>query len=412
MKKIILSVFSLCGIATLQAQQVSDMVSMGANYTNNSYYSLENGEVSNINSSDWDIALNTSIFGVDIRINGGLGVELYAYPNGDTSDFSTLDTTGITSWKQSYNSSKSWDQGAFNANANGGSFDYGWGIYNSVTHAVTGDSVYVIKTIAGDYKKLWIQSLAGGNYNFKYANLNNSGLTKESIQLSTYSSKNYFYYSLDNATVIDREPASADWDFVAIKYMGLLQPQNVYYPVTGILTNRGIKTREARNIDVTVAEWGDFAEEEIIDVIGSDWKAFNMGTYTYDIEAELSYFMTDKSGNIWQVIFTDFGGSANGNIEFTKEMISAVSIDENAEINLGIYPNPASDQVNFLYDNFNEELATISIYDLQGKFVYSEQFSGQGFNKQNVDVSYLNSGVYTVTIKSNNRIGSQKLFIK
>lgn len=411
MKKILLSVVGLIGLATLQAQQVADVVSTGANNSNSSFYSLENGEVSNVTNEDWDMAFSTSLMGADIRINDGKGVVLYTYPNGDTSDFSTVDTTGITGWIQNYNSSKKWEDGAFNAGASGVAFDYGWGSYNPTTHHVVADSVYVLKTLSGDYKKVWIESLAGGSYNFKYANLDNSSLTSESILLSTYTSKNYFYYSLDNGTVIDREPASADWDFVATKYLAP-QPQGGYYASTGVLMNKGMKVREARTMDVTTAVWSDYAEIEEVDVIGFDWKEFNMSTYVYDIESDLSYFITDKDGDIWQIIFTGFGGATDGNVEFTKEMISAVSIDENSGVNLGIYPNPASDQVTFLYDNLSEDLAIVTIHDLQGKIVFTDTFSGQGFNKHTTDVSFLNAGIYNVLIKTNNRVGTQKLVVQ
>lgn len=410
MKKLLLSTLGLLALGSAKSQQVSDMISTGSGYTNAVFYSLENGEVANVSNEDWDVAFNTSLFAVDIRINGGKGVELYTYPNGDTSDFDNVDVTGIANWTQNHNSIKTWDIGAFNVGATGSQYDYGWGAYNPTTHYVTGDSIYVIKTLAGDYKKLWIQTLANGSYNFKYDDVNGGSLTTESVQLSGYSSKNYFYYSFDNSTVIDREPETGDWDFVAMKYSAL-QPQGVYYPVTGILTNRGIKTREASNTDVSVAAWNDFTEEEDIDVIGSDWKALN-SSWTYDIVSELSYFITDRAGNIWQIIFTGFGGSANGNIDFTKEMISAVSIDENTSINLGLYPNPASSQVTLLYDNLNEDLAIITVYDLQGKVVYSNDFYGEGFNKQTVDVSFLNAGIYNVVIKSENRLGTQKLIIE
>ncbi len=409
MKRILLSALSLIALNSVSAQQVSDMISTGAGYTNAVFYSLEDGEVANVSNEDWDLAFNTSVFAVDIRINGGKGVELYTYPDGDTSDFANVDITNIASWTQNHNSSRSWDYGAFNVGATSSQFDYGWGAYNPTTHYVTGDSIYVIKTLSGDYKKLWIQTLANGHYNFKYADINGSNLVSESVQLSNYSDKNYFYYSLDNSTVIDREPATGTWDFVAMKYMAP-QPQGGYYSSTGVLTNRGLKTREARNIDPAVALWGDFTEEEDIDVMGFDWKAFDMSTFSYIIESDLSYFVADRAGNIWQIIFTGFGGSANGNIEFTKEMISAVSIEEKDAINLGLYPNPASNQVTFLYDL--EDDAAITIYDLQGKAVYSNEFYGAGFNQQTIDVSFLNSGIYNVVIKSENRIGTQKLIIE
>lgn len=411
MKKIILSIISFATITATQAQQVSDMVSTSSGIKS-VFYSLANGEVSAPSNEVWDLAFNTNLFEANIRINGAKGVELYAYPAGDTSDFMTLDTTGLSTWESLHNSTERWQDGAFNANATSAVFDFGWGVYNSSTNTVNGDSLFVVKTITGEVKKLWLKSLTSGGYNFKYSNLDNSDMIDESVLLANYSNKNYFYYSLDNNIAIDREPAKSEWDFVATVYNEFQTQQGVHYPVTGILTNKGVNTREARNTDVTTASWSNFPEGNTIDVIGSDWKTFNMTTFTYDIEADLSYFITDQVGNIWQVIFTDFGGSLTGNIDFTKEMISAVSIDENVGINLGIYPNPTTNQVTLLYDNSIEDKAMVTILDLQGKTVYSNEFRGEGFNQHTLDVSFLTAGVYNVLITTTNRVGSQKLVVQ
>lgn len=106
------------------------------------------------------------------------------------------------------------------------------------------------------------------------------------------------------------------------------------------------------------------------------------------------------------------GSSAGGNVHFTKEMISAVSIDENESINVGVYPNPASSQVTFLYDNLTSEQATIKIVDLNGRVVYSNQFFGTNFNQQVIDVSNFSKGFYNVIVESNGRVGTQKLIIE
>jgi len=82
------------------------------------------------------------------------GSQLYCYPTGDTSDWESVDTVGMNSWKVLYNSPENWEDGAFNRNATGHP-DYGWGVYNTVTHNVTGDSIYVIK-VGNELKKLWI----------------------------------------------------------------------------------------------------------------------------------------------------------------------------------------------------------------------------------------------------------------
>ena len=55
-----------------------------------------------------------------------------------------------------YNSEISWYDGAFENNSLGPP-DYGWGVYNMINHNVTGDSLYIIKTIS-NWKKIWIQS--------------------------------------------------------------------------------------------------------------------------------------------------------------------------------------------------------------------------------------------------------------
>ena len=411
-RKILLGLATIAIIYSAQAQQTTEMVSTGVGYTNSSFYSLENGEVANVSNENWDLAFNTSAYAVDIRINGGKGVELYTYPNGDTTDWMNVDITNIANWTPNYNSNEYWELGAFNVNATGSSGDYGWGTYNSVTHHVTGDSIYVIKTLAGTYKKLWIVSLANGQYNFKYADINNSNEVVESITLANYADKNYFYYSIDNGTVIDREPSAGTWDLVITKYLAA-QPQGGYYPSTGVLTNKDLKTREARNVSPATALWGDYTEEDKINVIGYDWKSFNMTTSSYDIVPDLSYFVTDRAGNIWHLVFTGFDGASTGNIYFTKKMISSVSIDEqNTSINIGVYPNPATEQFNLIFDNELGSNTTIKIMDLNGKVVFSQTSNAVGLVNTSISLANFSKGFYTIIVANGEKIGVQKLIVE
>ena len=55
-----------------------------------------------------------------------------------------LDTTGLSGWKQMYNSLDSWEEGAFNAHATGHP-DYGWCTYNTITHNLEGEKDDQIK---------------------------------------------------------------------------------------------------------------------------------------------------------------------------------------------------------------------------------------------------------------------------
>ena len=67
-------------------------ISLLPSYTNQSFYSLENGEVANLNNTDWDLAFSTATMSSTIRINAGIGTELYSYPLGDTTDWNNFNS--------------------------------------------------------------------------------------------------------------------------------------------------------------------------------------------------------------------------------------------------------------------------------------------------------------------------------
>lgn len=88
--------------------------------------------------------------------------------------------------------------------------------------------------------------------------------------------------------------------------------------------------------------------------------------------------------------------------------ISSINSSEVIKIerDISIYPNPASDFVNFESDDFKEK--EISIFDLLGKKLYSTLFK----HEFKADLSELNSGMYIVCISENGqRILSKKLQI-
>ena len=123
----------LWAAGSLNAQTiVADSATMGAGYANDVYYSLDNGTVATPAAANWDIAFYTNTWSAGIITNDGRSVTLWAYPTADTSGYATLDTTGLSTWPPLYNSTESWENGAFNRNSKNHP-DYGWGIYNVIT---------------------------------------------------------------------------------------------------------------------------------------------------------------------------------------------------------------------------------------------------------------------------------------
>ena len=86
---IIITQLIICGTIIAQSNQVS----LNSGYENQSYYSLENGEILNIANNNWDLAFSTDAYSANIRINDGKGVELYTYTNGDTSAWSSINNS-------------------------------------------------------------------------------------------------------------------------------------------------------------------------------------------------------------------------------------------------------------------------------------------------------------------------------
>ncbi|PKR81365.1 hypothetical protein CW751_04730 [Brumimicrobium salinarum] len=417
MKKTLLyTALFFAGSQFINAQSVSETVSIGANYSNETWYSLENGEQGTASASAWDLSFDLSGFGTSIRINSGNGVMLYAYPNGDITDWTTVDTTGITSWDAQYNDETTWFNGAFDKNVNPNDpFDVGWGTYDMNTHVISGDSIFIIKLMDDSYRKLRIDDMSNGAFNFTFAMLDGTDETQASVTKADYQDKLFGYYSIQNESAVDHEPVAVEnWDLFFGKYTGFIPTP---YNLTGIIA--GPNTEVVQIDGVTdVANYNDWGAETFttdISTIGADWKEFDMGTYEYNVVNDRVYFVKTQVGDVWKVIPTGFGGSSDGNFEFTKEKISALSLDENGleKAEVLVYPNPASDKVSVLLNNMEAKVISVQILNMQGQIVFEKNLVGKSnFDVKNIPVHAFGSGVYQVKVDNGTHRFNQKLMIK
>jgi hypothetical protein len=407
MKKHILIILTL-GLFYSGIAQTLDTVSVGAGYANEVWYSLDDDSETHHARSDWDLAFSVGGRGAAIHTNGGNGVELRVYQGGDTSAWASLDTVGISSWPILYNTDTSWAVGAFNSKAAGG-FDYGWGNYSLITHFVTADSLYVLKLANGSYKKLWLDKLASGVYYFKHADLNGEHEQSATVTKTDYVNKNFAYYSLANNTVLDREPDNTAWDLLFTKYVAFIP---IPYGVTGILTNSGTDVAKVSGADAGDLDESTASYSQHIATVGWDWKSFNgMG---YSIVDSIAFFVKSKGGSVYKIVPQDFGGSASGNFIFTREVVQALQIEDNESISdATIFPNPAVDVVNVLFNAHAAATVQLSLISMNGATVHQEQYSGNGgLNKVTINVQNLSPGVYLLNIQAGAEIVQQKVVIK
>ena len=189
----------------------------------------------------------------------------------------------------------------------------------------------------------------------------------------------------------------------------------MHYAVTGVLANGNVKVAQVNNVsDVNnVTYWGQNYTSNIGE-IGYDWKSFNMTTYQYDIEDSLVYFVEDQTGDIYKLIFTGFGGSATGDFIFTKELVGNVGIYQSMASNniLNLYPNPANEAINITFVSVSE-IVELSIFDITGKQVYTEQINaGYGLNQKRISVNSLVKGIYFLNISDSRNKTTKKFIIK
>ncbi|MGB0390905.1 MAG: T9SS type A sorting domain-containing protein [Salibacteraceae bacterium] len=398
MKKILPFILSV--IVPVLGFSQADSISYGPGYTEQVYYSFANGEVHSSDNTSWDLAFGTGGFDTDIRINDGFGAELYLYPHGDTAAWNTVDTTGMQNWTPRYNSDTSWQVTAF-AGPNISHPDYGWGIYNSTSHNVEGDSIYIIKLTDGSYKKLKMDVMAvTGMFTFSYADVDGSNEIQGSFNKNMYSTKKHVYYALTNDSVMDLEPIEDSWDIVFTKYQQA-QPQGGYYKVTGVLAAGGRTLAEARGVDLTTVGWYGQDYTTNIGTIGSDWKSFNMGTFAYDIVDSLTYFLTDTNEIVWQLTFTGFEGSSTGKTTFNKAQVGVLSVEKSplALNSVSVYPNPAINTATVAIESeVNQDNLNVTVYSLTGSVVYAQIVNVVNKTTVNIPVSNWNKGMYLVRI--------------
>ncbi len=406
--------FTFSGIA----QTTVDVIT-GASYANDAYYSFNDGTVSTSSRYNWELAFATNRYNISIMANNGGMVELYTYPDGDTSAWHTVDISNIGSWPQMYNSIENWYDGAFLQNiVEDDMFDYGWGRYSMTNHHIVGDSLYVIKTAAGAYKKLWIieknPNMGVNSWSFRYADIDGSNEQTVLLEADPYTAKNYVHYSITSNQIVDKEPDNIMWDLLFTKYYDY----NIPYYVTGVLANSPrVTVQEVDGVDqATYEEYDEDSFTNMISTIGSDWKEFNMSTMEYEIDDDRVYFVkvlendgTDST--YWKMYFTAFTGTSEGKYTFVqKKLLSTVFVDENNEDNaLTIYPNPATNQLNLIADvNGTMEIV---VSDITGNIVIKQLVVNNGFDKQIINIDNLAGGIYVVSASHKGKIIQSK-FVK
>ncbi|MCB0464694.1 MAG: T9SS type A sorting domain-containing protein [Aequorivita sp.] len=163
------------------------------------------------------------------------------------------------------------------------------------------------------------------------------------------------------------------------------------------------------NVDLTIDQgdtviwtWQDALPHTVENEVGNSVETFNSGTIT-GIGETYSYTFTVVGDNHY---FCGIHGAGNmsGNITVRE----VLGVDENNLNTISLYPNPASSVLNIELPK-NMQTGQITVFDILGKEVYSQEFE----SKDNLGINILNwnSGSYFLKVVSGENTQTER-FIK
>lgn len=406
MEKIISSIFLLLSV-TIYAQTEDVVATAGG--VNDVYYDFETQSKTAVARSTWDIGLTTDPQGASIIINENGGVEVYLY-GADTSAWSTLDTAGMK-WTKIYNSEITWASGAF-ANQGTNHPDYGWGVYNSTTHDIVGNRIFILKNTLGELWKVMVPAMkANGDFAVRMAKVDGSSEMTYTFNKMDFKDKNFHLITVNDASApISTNPNKKDWDMLFTKYITFVQagPNSRYQPVAGVKVNVGCEVAQRDGIAIDSDDTTSLSWNSTITEIGWDWKTFDMASTSYIMVPDRTYFIRTANGAVWKLWFTDFTVGTSNSTFNTKLIKESASSKNMVQLKTQVYPNPASNALT-IRNNENESLKA-TLMNAQGAIILTDNLSA--FTAKTIPTSDFAKGIYFLQLSTSTTSNTQRVIFE
>jgi len=132
-------------------------------------------------------------------------------------------------------------------------------------------------------------------------------------------------------------------------------------------------------------------------------------------EQALSIFSGESSQGAWTLNVADGAGEDIGTIDSWSIDIctfSVLSIDEQIGFNsFRIYPNPNRGSFNVAIENPTSNTIDIMVFDINGRQVFSKQFTLELPFNTPINLGHVQSGLYLVKIKAGTKVLNQKVIV-
>ncbi len=295
-------------------------VELGASYTQNAYYNLDNNRVVKTGTIyDYDLAFESTPEGWHILLNSSRFMHA---ANSQSKDFDEI--ASAAGLDMNFDSSS----GSLDSTAVGN-----WLRING-NDTVFKKQVYVVDLGFDElgntlgYKKVIFENLSSGIYTLRHANLD--GSEDFTSKVSKNADVNLIGFTFDSGgTAVNIEPPAENWQLFFGQYTTLLFAGEEPYPylVRGVLRNRdgvqaGLYEGEKSFSDFNYEDALAMVFPKAVDGIGHDWKYYNLEAGFYAVESEKVYVIRNADGEFFKMHFLSYfnneGQTGYPQFEFKK----------------------------------------------------------------------------------------------
>jgi len=288
---------------------------LGSNYMNQVYYSLEENRAVKTNTLyTFDLAFESSPGGWHILLNSSRF--MYAGNSGKKDLDSVTSQAGIV---MNFDNSKGLaDSTAFGNWAkfeNNDTISEGWVYVIDMGLDINGNPM--------GYKKVKLGDLENGIYQITFANLN--GSDAGSFLIPKKPGMNLTGFAFENGgALIDIEPPNTSYDIFIGQYTTMLYSGSDPYPylVRGVLLNRSLTYAleyegELTFNDLDFDDVSSLSLSQVNDIIGHEWKYYNLEEGFYRVETDKIYIIRNQHGIWYKLHFISFYNQ-NGEVGYPK----------------------------------------------------------------------------------------------
>lgn len=277
-------------------------LTLGEDYDKIVYFNVNNREFLIRNLADWHLGFQA---GED---------ELYVKMN--TGNRLLIHETNLTDFTANYTivDGMEWKYDVPSGNLDSTAIGKWW----SNTNGESKKLVYVLDmgdtyTNGERYKKFQVEKADETGFWVKTGDLNDNTTNKD-IFVAKDSKRNYSYLNIEtNEVKTDLEPEKDNWDLLFTRYTYVFHdqgPEPIPYQVTGVLLNpNGVVAyqedkKKFEDIDIDYALSINFSDAD--DVIGYDWKSFDIDAGRYTVNSSRTFIIKTISGYYYKMRFIDY----------------------------------------------------------------------------------------------------------